>query len=86
MSSREVGAFEAKTHFSQLLNEVEKGNIIHVTRRGKPIAVIAPEGYGRQESGQKTINRISDRRRDICKREVFTTDDILAFRDEGRKY
>ena len=86
MENIEVGAFEAKTHFSQLLKEVEKGNIVHVTRRGKPIAMIAREGYGREEAGLKAIARISERRKKIGKREHFLTEDILDFRDAGRKY
>jgi len=86
MNTITVGAFEAKTHFSQLLKEIEKGNVVHVTRRGKPIALITPEGYGREEAGQNALNRIANRRKDIDKREKITTSDILAFRDEGRKY
>jgi prevent-host-death family protein len=37
-----VGAFEAKTHLSQLLDEVEKGETITITRRGVPVARLAP--------------------------------------------
>lgn len=39
---KEVGAYEAKTHLAQLLNEVAKGVHISITRRGKPIAMIVP--------------------------------------------
>jgi len=85
MSNREIGAFEAKTHFSQLLKEVEKGVVIHVTRRGKPIAVLAPEGFYQEEASQKALKRIADRRKKISKRIHLTTEDILNFRDEGRK-
>ena len=38
-----VGAFDAKTHFSQLLSEVERhGERIIIARRGKKIAAIVP--------------------------------------------
>jgi len=33
-----VGIFEAKTHLSSLLEEVEKGGEITITRHGKPVA------------------------------------------------
>ena len=36
------GAFEAKTHFSNLLDRVEKGERITITRHGRKIAVLAP--------------------------------------------
>ena len=37
-----VGSYEAKTHLPRLLCQVEKGEIIIITRRGKPIARIVP--------------------------------------------
>jgi prevent-host-death family protein len=37
-----VGAFEAKTHLSALLDRVEKGETITITRHGKPVAELAP--------------------------------------------
>ena len=40
--AREVGAFEAKTHLSQLLDAVESGERIVITRRGKPVAELSP--------------------------------------------
>ena len=39
---REVGAFEAKTHLSELLAAVEAGEMITITRRGKPVAELRP--------------------------------------------
>ena len=37
-----VGAYEAKTHFSEILERVEKGEEITVTRHGTPVARIVP--------------------------------------------
>jgi len=37
-----VGAFQAKTHFSSLLEEAERGETIVVTRKGKPVAQLGP--------------------------------------------
>lgn len=34
----EIGSWEARTHFSELLRRVEKGEEFLVTMRGKPIA------------------------------------------------
>ena len=39
-----VGIFEAKTHFSALVTEVEAGETIVVTKKGKPVARIVPIG------------------------------------------
>ena len=37
-----IGAFEAKTHFSQIIEKAEHGADFIVTRRGKPVAKIIP--------------------------------------------
>jgi prevent-host-death family protein len=37
-----IGAFEAKTHFSDLLTRVERGDRILITRHGRAVAVLAP--------------------------------------------
>ncbi len=37
-----VGVYEAKTHLASLLNEVERGECITITRHGKAIARLGP--------------------------------------------
>jgi len=43
---REVGAFEAKNRLGALLDRVEDGEEIVITRRGKPVAKLVPAGAG----------------------------------------
>lgn len=45
---REVGTFEAKTHLSKLLDDVEKGERVFITRRGKRVAELGPVRSGRK--------------------------------------
>ena len=40
--AQRIGAFEAKTHFSQIIEKAEHGADFIVTRRGKPVAKIIP--------------------------------------------
>jgi len=49
---REIGAFEAKTKFGQLLDRVEHGEEIVITRRGKAVArlVSAEPGFDREKA------------------------------------
>lgn len=42
MKQRTIGAFEAKTHFSELLEKARQGTVFIVTRRGKPVAQLGP--------------------------------------------
>ena len=37
-----IGAFEAKTHLSELLQRAERGEEITITRHGKPVAKLVP--------------------------------------------
>jgi prevent-host-death family protein len=37
-----VGAFDAKTHFSELLDRVARGETITITRHGVPAALLVP--------------------------------------------
>jgi prevent-host-death family protein len=39
---KSVGSYEAKTHLPRLLSQVEKGETITITKRGKPIARLVP--------------------------------------------
>ncbi len=43
----EVGAYEAKTNLSRLLERAEKGERITLTRHGRPVAALAPLGGSR---------------------------------------
>ena len=38
----QVGAYEAKTKLGALLDEVEKGHLVTITRHGAPVAVMVP--------------------------------------------
>ncbi len=55
MKVLEVGAFEAKTHFSQLLDEVEKGAVVRINRRGKPVAVLRQDETVSRRAGIDAI-------------------------------
>lgn len=42
MKTDVVGAYEAKTHLAELLDRVEQGETVRITRRGKLIAELGP--------------------------------------------
>ena len=43
---REIGAFEAKNKLGQLLDQVEHGEEITITRHGRRVAKLVPAGHG----------------------------------------
>lgn len=42
MDTEEIGAFEAKTRLSELLEKVQRGHVYRITKRGKPVAELRP--------------------------------------------
>jgi prevent-host-death family protein len=42
MAQQQIGAFEAKTHFSRIIEKAENGHDFIITKRGKPVAKIIP--------------------------------------------
>lgn len=61
---REVGAFEAKNRFSALLDQVERGSEIVITRRGRAVAKLVPTGSRFDRARAK---RAADRLREASK-------------------
>ena len=42
MKASSIGAFDAKTHFSQLLDKVRHGAVYLITHRGRTVAELRP--------------------------------------------
>ena len=83
---KHVGIFEAKTHLSALLDEVEKGGEITITRHGKPVAKLI---QAREEVSPEEI----EKRREAIKRlramakargTNFSLEEIKSWIEDGR--
>jgi prevent-host-death family protein len=56
-----IGAFEAKTKLSELLDRVEQGEEIVITRRGKPAArLVPPIGYANRDKEGIDLDRLRE--------------------------
>jgi prevent-host-death family protein len=42
MNPKTIGAFEAKTRLSELLEQVRNGQVYRISKRGRPIAELRP--------------------------------------------
>lgn len=61
---RQIGAFEAKNTLGTLLDLVEKGEEVVITRRGKPVARLVQETRSRdREAARAAAARIKARRK-----------------------
>ena len=79
---RKIQASDAKVHLPQLLDDVERGETLIVTRHGRPIARIVPEIDRRQEEIDKALASIRELRGRTGR---ITVGEVLSARDEGRK-
>jgi prevent-host-death family protein len=61
---REVGAFEAKNKLAELLDEVEHGGEVVITRRGRPVARLVAPGHGDPAAAKAAAQRLRARSRD----------------------
>ena len=88
-STREVGAFEAKNTLGSLLDRVERGEEIVITRHGKPVARLVPNlGGTDQNKARAAFERMRERARQLARdnpgRPAFDWEEIKKLRDEGR--
>jgi prevent-host-death family protein len=79
---REIQASEAKTHLPRLLDEVERGETLIITRHGRRIARIVPENDSRQEAVEDALAMIAELRGRTGR---IAADELLSARDEGRR-
>ena len=80
----EVGAFEAKNKLSALLDLVEKGEEVVITRHGKEVArLVPPKGRPNPEEARAAMARLRARAKAL--KLNLTLEEIKAFRDQGRR-
>ena len=53
-----VGAYEAKTHLSQLLERVIKGERICILKHGVPVATLQPVAPSKRKPARETIDEL----------------------------
>ncbi len=80
---REIRASDAKAHLPSLLDAVEGGETVVITRHGKPIARLVPEAAQSQAQRDRTHEAILALRKTMPQ---LSLDEILTARHEGHKY
>ena len=76
-----VGAYEAKTHLSRLLERVGKGERIVITKHGTPVAVLQPFDPA-QQVDIRPIIREMHRLRETHDASGYSIREMI---DEGRR-
>lgn len=80
-----VGVYEAKTHLARLLDEVERGESITITRHGKPVAVLkAPDTEAAKQERMRAIEAVREFRRAHVGQ--WAGMDVREMINEGRRF
>lgn len=79
----EVGAFEAKTHLPKLLDRVERGESVTITRHGRPVARLVPCVVGGGDRAIAAVRRITALRAHVKK---IALDELLALKHAGHRH
>lgn len=77
----EVGAFEAKTHLSALLDKVRHGEEVVITKHGKAVARLIPAEDAERSEVDTTIKELLALRKGL----TLGGDSWKDLRDEGRR-
>lgn len=81
-SEHSIGAFEAKTHFSRVLNRVEQGETIAITRHGHTIARLVPVEHNDRKQVEAAMDSILSRRKRLGKASI---QDLIGTIHEGHR-
>ncbi|MCX6392536.1 MAG: type II toxin-antitoxin system prevent-host-death family antitoxin [Actinobacteria bacterium] len=78
----DVSVYEAKTHLSRLIGDVEAGREVTITRHGKPVARLVPVADGVDERAAAVAHLRAVKRELGVK---ATPTEIRSWIDDGKK-
>ena len=79
-----IGAYEAKTKFSELLDRVEKGERVTITKHGRPVAELSPARKHDPERAAEGFRRMRALAKQV-KLDDLSWEDLKKMRDEGKR-
>ncbi len=79
---KHINLSDAKARLSELLDEVEKGQTLVITRHGKPVAQLSPATDDRDERRRAAMRAILEMRKNNPPR--ATLEEIREWINEGR--
>jgi prevent-host-death family protein len=78
-----IGSYEARTHFSELLDQVARGKRILITRHVRPAALLTPQPEETLKDVKTVIGEMKALRRGNTLGKGVTIRDLI---EEGRRF
>ena len=88
----DVGSFDAKTYFAELLRNVAEGKTIRITKNGKPVAIMQSPQKAANTEAMNALYKLKSISNEIAEKSEkygsgkITVDEINMYKEEGRKY
>ena len=78
-----IGAFDAKTRLSELLERVAKGEVFRITKHGHPVARLVPDTEPDPERVDRAVERLKHFHEDMPE---LTLQEILDARHQDHRH
>jgi prevent-host-death family protein len=88
----DIGSFDAKTYFAELLRKVQEGAVFNISKNGKQVAVLQGVKTAQNQEALEAHNRILSRSKRLAEQrkkegvKPMTFGDIKELKNAGRKY
>lgn len=85
----EVGSFDAKTYFAELLRKVQAGFVISITKNGKPVAIMQSPERKKNSQALEAFNKLNAIGAKISARNsknAISVSELHEIKNDGRKY
>ena len=79
---KQIQSSVAKAQFAELLDQVERGETVVITRHGKPIARLVPDEEARRQRFDRAVETMNELRKQT---KPTTVEEIIAWKNEGRR-
>ena len=87
-----IGSFDAKTYFAELVRKVQEGAIFNISKNGKPVAVLQGVKTVQNQEAFDAHKRILERSKKLREQALanagkpISLSEIKELKDAGRKY
>ncbi|MCR4954853.1 MAG: type II toxin-antitoxin system prevent-host-death family antitoxin [Treponema sp.] len=87
-----IGSFEAKTYFAELLRKVQSGAQVNISKNGKPVAILKGVKTAQNQDSLEAHKRIVARSKRLAQavlqngEVLMNAKDLMELKDAGRKY
>jgi len=81
-----IATYQAKTHFTNLVNRVEAGEIITITRHGRPVAKMVPCDFAEIARADNLVEKFRKLREGVARRGGLRGLSAQKLIQEGRRF